>query len=292
MSPYTKICASDVKLTPQEKSLVLYIQREYPDCLLNSATSIAKRLGMSASTVVRFFAKLSYSSFQEMQREVRSEIMAKLPTPVMRASVAPSQVHQGLSASLSIDKQNMDAMQTELDEAAFERLIDRIVHPGRGMLYIAAAKNSRSIALHLATHLNMCVPNVKLLSADGAAMADSLLWAESKDTLLAFSIRRYSNTTYQAARHFKGLGAEIITFTDSPKSPIAKIASQNFRLFTHSDSPFDSCTAAFGLCTAIINATAARNWKKVQSTLRRGEQLWNDMGVFTAPAGSSDPTIP
>ena len=48
------------KLTKSEQRLIEELQTRYPQGLLESATSLAKKVGTSASTVVRLLAKLGY----------------------------------------------------------------------------------------------------------------------------------------------------------------------------------------------------------------------------------------
>src|ERR1700741_1446860 len=73
------------KLTRSEQRLNEELQTRYPQGLLESATSLAKKVGTSASTVVRLLAKLGYPSYAEAQLESRSEVTARLSSPATRA---------------------------------------------------------------------------------------------------------------------------------------------------------------------------------------------------------------
>lgn len=271
------------QFTQNERKLIDFIQAKYPHCLLESATSIAKQVGISASTVVRFFAKLGYDSFNDVQREIRVDIASKLSSPSQRVNLTISHeqsVASVLEYSIALDKQNIESTRANLSLPEFEKIIDRITSQKEGNIYIIAAKNSQAVSHYLATHLNMCVPNVIHLHADDATLADKLLRVSSKDMLLAFSIRRYSRAVLRTAEFFSKTGAVVVSFTDSPSAPIAKISQHNLVIHTLSASPFDSYTATFTLFNALTAAVALRNKKETQSILRRGESLWKHFDVF------------
>ncbi|HEY8369919.1 MAG TPA: RpiR family transcriptional regulator, partial [Thermodesulfobacteriota bacterium] len=65
-------------LTESERELAAFVVEHYPHVAFESATSIGQRVGVSAATVVRFFAKLGYEGFADVQRELRAEVAARL----------------------------------------------------------------------------------------------------------------------------------------------------------------------------------------------------------------------
>ena len=271
------------KFTQNERKLIDFIQIEYPYCLLDSATNIAKKVGISPSTVVRFFAKIGYDSFNGAQREIRIEIASKLSSPSQRVNLTASQdqsVASVLDYSIALDKQNIENMRAQLSLSEFEKIIDLITSQKDGKIYIIAAKNSQAVSHYLATHLNMCVPNVKLLNADDALLADKLLRVSSRDLLLAFSIRRYSKAVLRTGEYFSKIGAVVVSFTDSPTAPIANISKHNLVIHTLSASPFDSYTSTFTLCNAMTAAVALRNKIETETILERGEYLWKHFDIF------------
>ena len=81
------------KLSKTESLLVEEMQARYPQSLLESATALAKRVGTSASTVVRLLAKLGYDSYAQAQMEARSEVTARLASPGERADAVLSLIH-------------------------------------------------------------------------------------------------------------------------------------------------------------------------------------------------------
>ena len=278
------IDAYSEELTDREQAIAHYIKDNYPNCLLDSATRLGHDVGVSTATVVRFFAKLGYASFRRVQEEVRADLSDKQPSPALRAALPH---HTGRSVGEILDdvvvreKQNIDYTHSAVNLQELEAVVNKLVARSSGRVYITGAKNSNSLARHLATHLMMCMPNVDLLPNDAGLLADRMLWTKPSDLLLAFSIRRYSSSIVRTAKHFHQEGATVVGFTDRQAAPLVPYTHHNLRIFTQSGSPFDSYTAGMVLCNVLISAVAARNRTSVKESLDRGDKLWHKFDVFS-----------
>jgi DNA-binding MurR/RpiR family transcriptional regulator len=284
MNFFDRIANRPKNFTQSEQTLVDYLIAHQPHGMLESATGIGKKLGLSASTVVRFFAKMGYASFADAQREARNEISSKLASPHQRINLARGQEHTLESLvenSFSSDIDNIQSTRTSLDMKEFDAIARALTKRRKGgKVYIAGAKNSFGVTHYLHTHLNMCMEDVYMLDAQHSMMADNLLWVNENDVLLAISIRRYAKSVLQAARYFKSTGARVLAITDSPLAPIAGVADHRLLVHTASTSPFDSYAAAFCLCNALIAVLSFRKKKEVDVLLERGEKIWGQVDTF------------
>ncbi|MEI2416025.1 MurR/RpiR family transcriptional regulator [Orrella sp. JC864] len=277
-----RIAKGSATLTQREKALADYLIANYPHGALESATDIARKVGISASTVVRYFAKLGYPSFADVQREARTEISSKLSSPVQRVGITLGQdqsLQHVVDNAFLLDKENLNATREGLDMAEMEAFVRRLTR-GNGRILVVGEKNSYPVAHYLHTHLNMCLPNVQMLDTRQSMLADSMMWVRQTDTLLAVTIRRYSRAVVQAARYFRHIGAPVLAVTDSPLSPIAALSDHRMLIRTASASPFDSYTAAFGLSNALISAVALSRKKEMGALLRRGDAIWKMFDTF------------
>ncbi len=266
-------------LTASERALAEALERDYPHALLESATALAARTGTSASTVVRLFAKLGYGSYAEAQREARAEVTALLQTAGQRAPVTIGtrrSLQQCVDDALLHDQHNIGATRDGLDMAAFEAIATRLAQ-GKGRAFVLAQINSAPVAAWLALHLNMCRPGVHELGAGAVAATDQLLWVQPDDVLLAFSIRRYASGPVKVAQRFREAGGQVLTITDSASAPLAVLAHERILVRTSNASPFDSYTAAFFLCNALVSAVAQLRHEAVSEALKRRDTLWKDV---------------
>ena len=264
-------------LTGSERALAEALQRDYPHALLESATALAARNGTSASTVVRLFAKLGYASYAEAQREARAEVTTLLQTAGQRAPVtigAERTLQQCVDDALLHDQHNLSATREGLNLAAFEAMATCLAQD-KGRVHVLAQINSAPVGSWLALHLNMCRPGVQELGAGAMDTTDQLLWVQPDDVLLVFSIRRYASGPAKVAQHFRDAGAQVLAITDSPAAPVATLAHHHLQVHTSNASPFDSYTAAFFLCNALVSAVAQLRHGAVPQVLARRDSLWD-----------------
>ncbi|CAN7229493.1 MurR/RpiR family transcriptional regulator [Acidovorax sp. LjRoot129] len=274
-----RLARQSAELTASERALAEALGRDYPHALLESATALAARNGTSASTVVRLFAKLGYASYAEAQREARGEVTALLQTAGQRAPVTigtERSLPQCVDDALLHDQHNITATRDSLDMAAFEAMTRRIAQ-AQGRIFVLAQINSAPVAAWLALHLNMCRPGVHELGAGAVAATDQLLWVQPEDTLLVFSIRRYASGPVKVAQRFRDAGAQVLAITDSPAAPLAALAQHLVQVRTSNASPFDSYTAAFFVCNALVSAVAQLRHAQVSEALKRRDTLWKDV---------------
>ena len=266
-------------LTASERTLAQALSGRYPDGLLDSASLMAASAGTSAATVVRFFAKLGYSSMADVRREARSQVTVRMQNPSQRSSATIGgnrSLLECVDDTLMHDLHNVQTTYEELDWEAFEAIVCAICDC-TGRISVLAGENSMPVSLYLASHLNLCHPRVQELGSRAPFAIDRMLWVEPNDVLLAFSIRRYSPNTQHAVRQFHAQGAKVLAITDSMAAPIVKFAHHSLLVQTANASPFDSYTAAFFVCNAIVSAVAQRRKDAVAETLQRRDGMWSDL---------------
>lgn len=266
-------------LTASERNLAVALRQRYPEGLLDSASMMAAAAGTSAATVVRFFAKLGYPSMAEVRREARSQLTAALPEPSQRSNFTiggERTLSECVDDTLLHDLHNVQSTFQQLDMEAFEAMV-QIVCQCKGRIYVMAGENSSPVAVYLASHLNICRPGVADLGSRAPFAVDRMLWVEPDDVLLAYSIRRYAQGTLQAARHFEECGATVLGITDSMAAPLVRHARHSLLVHTNNASPFDSYTATFALCNALVSAVAQQLKEAVSQSLQKRDSLWAGM---------------
>jgi len=274
------------KLTKSEQRLIEELQARHPQGLLESATSLARKVGTSASTVVRLLAKLGYTSYAQAQMEARAEVTALLASPATRADAVigdDTSVRSCLDNALLHDQHNLAATFAALDVAAFEAAV-KLLTQRKVRVHVLGQRNGVPLASHLALHLNLCLPDVRLMGGAGPLpLEDQLLRIDEHDLLLTPTFRRHSLAIARTAAYFRERGAKVVMVTDSPTAPAAASADHLLLVRTSSASPFDSYTAALSVCNALITAVAQRRKKELAVAFERGAPLWEPQWNDAAP---------
>ena len=269
------------RLTPSERDLAAFMLANEAQLAFESASSIARKTGVSAATAVRLFAKIGYDSFRDVQDELRGAVAAKLSSPVDRiaASGASSSLPSVIARSMERDRAGIAATLEALDRDKLAALAERIAR-GPGRVYLIGGRYSFAAAHYLFSHLNLCREGIVLVDSAASMIGDQLMWATKQDLLLCLSVRRYAQTSLAAARHFRALGADVAAITDSPLSPISRHATSRFLVEMQSTAIFDSYAALFSLVHALIQAVAVTVKRSLPHNIRKVEALWAEHQIF------------
>ncbi len=277
------------ELTPAERKVARVLMAEYPVRGLQPVAKLAAAAGVSPPTVVRLVSKLSFDSYAGFQRSLKSEVSARLSSPLaMHAERAAGDVGDALSRSERLFCDGIKSSFARLPRAEFEQAVRLLAERRRGVTLIGG-RFSSMLAEYLAAHLRVLRPKVHAVSAAGADRTSSLLDIGRRDILVAFDYRRYQHDTVRAAVTAKRQGATLIAFTDPYLSPLAAHADVILTSSVQSPSPFDALTPAVALVEAVVAALVDRLGDQPLARMARYDALY--AGTVDA-ADAEDDTDP
>lgn len=239
-------------LTPAERKVVRVLLADYPVKGLAPVARLAADAGVSAPTVLRLVSKLEFDSYADFQQALKSEVSARLSSPLSMHGVSDESAQpDALTRSRRSLCDGIEASFASLPKAEFEHAVGLLSDPRRGVTLIGG-RFSSMLAEHLAAHLRILRPNVRVVSA--ADRISSMLDIGRGDVLVAFDYRRYQHDTVRLAMIAKRQGATLIAFTDPYLSPLAAQADVILTTSVASASPFDALTPALALVETVIAA--------------------------------------
>jgi len=242
------------QLTPAERKVVRVLLADYPIRGLEPVAKLAADAGVSAPTVLRLVSKLDFDSYAAFQQALKSEVSARLSSPLSMHAVpdqpdAPTE--SALTRSQRILCDGIAASFASLPKAEFEHAV-RLLSDSRRGITLIGGRFSSMLAEYLAAHLRILRPNVRVVAA--ADRISSMLDIGRGDVLVAFDYRRYQHDTVRLAMIAKRQGATLITFTDPYLSPLAAHADVILTTSVASPSPFDALAPAVALVETVIAA--------------------------------------
>jgi DNA-binding MurR/RpiR family transcriptional regulator len=240
------------QLTPAERKVVRVLLADYPVRGLAPVARLAADAGVSAPTVLRLVSKLEFDSYADFQQALKSEVSARLSSPLsMHAASDQRGSQDALTRSERVLCDGIASSFVSLPKAEFEQAVKLLSDSRRGITLIGG-RFSSMLAEHLAAHLRILRPNVRVLCA--ADRISSMLDIGRGDVLVAFDYRRYQHDTVRLAMIAKRQGATLIAFTDPYLSPLAAHADVILTTSVASPSPFDALTPAVALVETVIAA--------------------------------------
>ena len=236
-------------LTPAERKVARVLLADYPVRGLEPVAKLAAEAGVSAPTVIRLVTKLEFDSYGDFQQALKSEVSARLSSPISMYPGADSS--DAVSRSEQVLCGGIASSFARLPRAEFDQAVRLLADPRRGVTLIGG-RFSSMLAEYLAAHLRILRSNVRVVTAFDRVSA--MLDVGPGDVLVAFDYRRYQHDTVRLSMMAKRQGATLVAFTDPYLSPLAAHADVILTTSVASPSPFDALTPAVALVETVIAA--------------------------------------
>ncbi|HEY4468253.1 MAG TPA: MurR/RpiR family transcriptional regulator [Klebsiella sp.] len=232
-----------------------YIIKNRSTFWLLSVQEVAKAVGVSHATVIRFCRALGYDGFSDFSRDVIN-IMKLEITVADRFSNSSLAIDETEAKNASLFKQvlssevdSLNALANSVSESDIKTCVDLMLQADA--IYILGRMSSFPIALHFESTLSK-VCNTCFLIPESELQAAAILKKMTKNSVL-FSIAytRYSTSTISFTEMAHEKGCRIVAITNSLLSPIVQHAALKFITGVKPLSFADLFVAPFALVTAL-----------------------------------------
>lgn len=268
-------------LTPSERLLAGHLTRNYPVAGLGSMPQLAKEAGVSTPTVLRLVQKLGFRGYPEFQAQLRTEVEARLESPLSKHARWTDGVPQNHILNRFADAvlTNLSLTLGRIDHAEFDACAAVLADPARRII-VTGGRITHSLAEYLVTQLGIVRPGVTALPGRSDSWPAALLDMQPGDILVVFDIRRYENALLQLAELAVEHGAQIVLMTDPWVSPIASHAQFRFSAQVEVPSAWDSTVALLVLVETLLAAVQERCWPQTRDRMTRVEALYDRASLF------------
>lgn len=261
-----------------QKAVAKYIMESYEQSAFFTAGKMAKTVGVSESTVVRFAVELGYSGFPAMQKDLQTLVLDKLRQEDSDKSFL-RMTGDPLTESMLADIGRIQKTLINLDREAFQEAVEAVLHARR--VVIIGARASAVLAEYAGMCLERMLDSVScVINGSTGDMCEKLLGMTSEDVVLAFGFPKYESTTVECLDFCLARDAKIIGFTDGRESPIGR--KSTFILAAEWDSTpvFGALSAPMSLLCGFIGAVAARRTGELTAFSRGLEEIWRKYHVY------------
>lgn len=270
-------------LSKGQRCIATFLLEHYDDAAYMTAARLGEITGVSESTVVRFAIELGYDGYPGMQKELRKLVKNSL-TAARRVKVSAEHLTRNdthvLKSVLQGDAERILSTLREIDYKEFDVCVDAIVKARR--IYVVGGRSSSMIASFLAFYLNIMRDDV--FDVSSAAMGDvydRMFRITEGDLCIGISFPRYSQRTIRAMEYAEEHKATTIVITDSPESPVGRLARHTLIAKSDMLSFVDSLVAAMSIINALVVAVSVKCEDEVVDTLNKLESLWGESGVYS-----------
>ena len=266
------------KLSKGHRRIAQYIVEHYDKAVFMTASRLGESVGVSESTVVRFAAVLGYEGYPQLQRALQELVSHRL-TAVQRfemsSEIDPNAV---LRTVLKSDMQNIRATVEELDNHAFEEGVKRILNAKE--IYVIGLRSAAPLAQFLGYYLNYIFDRVHLVSSAATDVFEEIARISEADVVIGISFPRYSTRTVKAMRFARSCGAQVISITDGPMSPLHEVSDVCLNACTDMASCVDSLAAPMSVINALVVSLGLHRKEELSRHFKQLEAIWAANDVY------------
>jgi DNA-binding MurR/RpiR family transcriptional regulator len=264
-----------------QRLVAAYVVENYNQIPFLSITTLAKNIGVSDNTVIKFCNQLGFQKFTEFKRVfsayAHSElVMFNKISETGEEDIENSFFAQGLeedSAAIHAtltdptNQQNLPQMLSMMDSAK--------------NIYITGGRGSAIMAALFANMLRYLGYKVHDISTGVGDYLDRLSMVEKDDLVIVISFPRYTAQIVNAAKYLHEQDVPIVLITDTGLSPALPYANLSFHCSYDSNYYFPTFGGCLSLIGVICRAASATRKKEAAQHIRHLEGMLIDRGVFT-----------
>lgn len=260
------------------KQIAKYILSNYDKAAYMTAIKLGDSAGVSESTIVRFAMGLGFEGYPELQRALQDMVRNKLTT-IQRMDMT-SELSQSmlLRSVLKADLNNMKLTMDEINTDVYEDIVNEIY--AAKTVYIMGVRSSAPLAQFLGYYLNFILDNVRIVTSSVNDILEQVIHIEEDDALICISFPRYSRKLIEAVKFAKKRNANIISITDSYKSPLIKYSKLSLTARSDIASFVDSLVAPMSLINALIVAIGIKQKQQSAKHFMELEKIWEEYDVY------------
>lgn len=253
-------------LTQSERKLATALLSDYPYAGMVSIQELAARAEVSPPSITRFVTKIGLSGYQDMQRQLLSELKAGDRSPV-ELHEAGRRIEGGyLGEFISRAAEQMRSTGDAVTEAQFLRICSLLAEPKRDV-YALGGRISDTIAHHMSFHLRQARQGVYHLPRDRQAWPEYLLRLKPGDVFFLVDFRRYEASLTKLAEQAAARKAQVVLMTDKWLSPATRHASEVLAVPIETGTVWDSYSAALTVTEALVTRVAEDTWETTRARI-------------------------
>lgn len=206
------------------QQLADYILDNLAEAAFQSSHDLARVVGISPSTVVRFAQFLGYGGYPPFQADLQTLLKWHLtPTIKLRATLAGHEAKEDvLQECLRADLAALEETMRSIAPKTFETVCD--IMGAAPTVYLIGLGISVAVVHSLQFRLRRAGQQAIALTQGGCDLFEGLLSLGPDDVVLAVGFHRPHDEIFVALRFARERGATTVVLTDGPLSPLAREA--------------------------------------------------------------------
>lgn len=211
------------ELTPRAKKLAEYVIANPEKAVFMTTRKLAKQVGVSEATVVRFVRQLEFSNYSSFISAIKTLIDTEL-TLIDRGKLIPPNLSEDaeLERITYQDIENIRCMSKNLNLSEVKKVRKILINSES--LHILGTRLSYAPAYYFGWLMAKLRENVHVHDASDKTNVDKIFFVSKKSTVIIVATSRYPNELINMGKLVKRLQLKMILLSDSESCPLVPFA--------------------------------------------------------------------
>lgn len=270
-------------LTKAQQKIADYFIRNPERVGMCSSMEVAKEIGVSDASIIRFARAIGYEGFTDLKNDIYNSLAMQASGGANSLSLSEryevNRSKYGGSGSredyMKVLRYNQERTFQHNDEAVFDQAVSRLISAKHR--YVVGFRGCLGTGIQCAWLMRFLLDHVTSVSDEGPGGIGLLQDISSEDCALFFSLSRYYKSDLRLAELCKRRGASVIAVTDSVLSPLADLADVLLLAEVKQMSFFNSTVAVNMVSEYLITKIAQQRSEIYQATAKERDLLTEEL---------------
>ncbi|WP_417587065.1 MurR/RpiR family transcriptional regulator [Pararhodobacter oceanensis] len=272
-------------LTPEARKAATYVLENPRDVGVSTVREIAEAAKVKPNTIVRMARQVGFEGYEDFRAPFRDAIRSGAADFPDRArwlqDISRSGDLGGLYADMVRDvmrniEDTFAGISTEDLETAAQA-----IWKARRVFTLGVGVNN-SIARNFTYLASTGMTEFHAIPRAGSTPVDDLAWADGRDILIAITCKPYRTEVVEAVSIAREQGMKIVALSDSPASPIIRMADHGFVVSVDTPQFFPSSVGIIALLETLLSFVIAVASDEIPLRVETFHKRRHQLGLYYA----------
>lgn len=270
-------------LTPEAQKAARYVLENPNDVGVSTVREIAEAANVKPNTFVRMARQVGFEGYEDFRAPFREAIRRGAVSFPDRArwlqDIRKSDDLGGLYADMVEGAiRNLEETFGGIDAEALKSAAEAIWN-SRQVFTLGVGVNNAN-ARNFTYLASTGMVQFHAIPGPGSTPTDDLAWSDSRDVLIAMSMRPYRSEVVAAIEVAREQGLTIIGLSDSPASPIIRAADHGFVVAVDTPQFFPSSVSTIALLETLLSFVIAVASEEIVERVEKFHDRRHQLGIY------------
>lgn len=272
-------------LTPEARKAATYVLENPRDVGVSTVREIAEAANVKPNTVVRMARQVGFEGYEDFRAPFRDAIRRGAADFPDRArwlqDISKTGDLGGLYADMMQDVlSNVENTFAGISSEALKTAAEAI-WGARNVFTLGVGVNN-SVARNFTYLASTGMKEFHAIPRPGSTPVDDLAWADKSDLLIAITCKPYRSEVVEAVEIAREQGVVVVAISDSPASPILRMADHGFLVSVDTPQFFPSSVSIIALMEILLSFVVAVASDEIVERVETFHKRRHQLGLYHA----------